>query len=386
MTNIFKNIYGNLLGFFKLGSSRWSKEVGAGKDYTTIALGVADLENKVVNSPVLTLAAGDYNEIILDGTENLLTNTLELVGDVRDIAGACYMDEFTIFSDSNNGGSGTCAIVNGGNNITITGTTTNPDFDAAGVVAGDKVLIHNNAGAFAEYIIQSCLNNLITLTVTAPAVGNSGTSVTFLPNRKIWHATAGLVIIDNIAIGNIRNNKPIAITLRGFYLQAQANNIINVNGNVSITLEKCTLDKYGNTITACHLNHMTTIIGLGKNNSIQNNSTGTSLLLNNSSKTTFCYINIIKCGKGVYNGLGGFVNISFIKITHASETGIYTNYQGMSKSEYAEIKNSLTAIHSRRNSFIEAAGADAGMSNNTTDYSPAISLTPGNEGSYIFWS
>ena len=387
MTNIFKNIYGNLLGFFKLGSSRWSKEVGAGKDYTTIALGVADLENKVVNSPVLTLAAGDYNEIILDGTENLLTNTLELVGDVRDIAGACYMDGFTIFTDSNNGGGGTCAISNSGNDLVVTGTTSNPDFDSAGVIAGDKVLCHDNAGAFAEFTVASVSTNTITLTGTAPTVGNSGTSVTILQNRKIWHATAKLIKIDNLEIGNTRKNKPISITLRGFHLQAQANGIINVNGNISIALEKCTLDKYGDNQLACYLKNAK-INANGNNNSVQGltgGSGGIGIYLYSSKANIDCM-----CFIGGYYGVVltsmSLAHVLYCKITNITSVGVYATLNSFTNCRYTQIKNSLTALNSNGISYIAASDTSAHMSNNTTNYNPAISLTAGNFGSYIQWT
>lgn len=110
-----------------------------------------------------------------------------------------------------NGGGGSCQITSAGNVITVTGTTANPDFDADGWVNGDKILTFNNAGAIAEYTISATLNNTITLTVAAPAMGNDSTAICLLPNRRIERTAAG----PCVSVDTVRG-----IVIDGFYLES----------------------------------------------------------------------------------------------------------------------------------------------------------------------
>jgi hypothetical protein len=73
------------------------------------------------------------------------------------------------------------------------------------------VLVYDNAGATTEYTIAATLNNTITLTVAAPAVGNDSTSITLLPDRRIERTSAGPCIDVDAVSG---------VFLQGWYLDA----------------------------------------------------------------------------------------------------------------------------------------------------------------------
>jgi len=100
-------------------------------------------------------------------------------------------------------------LANAGYVITVTGTGGNPDFDADGWVAGDRILVKDNANAFTEQVVASTLNNTITLTGVAPAVGNSGSAIALVPNRAVEPSDAGACITVSALIG---------VRVYGFYL------------------------------------------------------------------------------------------------------------------------------------------------------------------------
>jgi hypothetical protein len=155
--------------------------------------------------------AGTYDEaVVFDDLLIAAGATLTLRGDTRVLAGLSYVDG----ADCNqagltNGGSGACGLANAVNDITVTGGGGNPDFDADGWGSGDTILVYDNAGAITEETIDSVLNNVITLTGAAPAVGNDGTAICLLPNRRIERTSAGSCVQAN----GIRG-----LSLDGFYL------------------------------------------------------------------------------------------------------------------------------------------------------------------------
>lgn len=167
---------------------------GGGGDYTTIQAAVNYFKGKVITGAcTITIDAGTYAENIV--IEELLTSkdgALTLVGDTRALAGFCMIDGSTINPASKaNGGSGTCSLTYGGNEIQVDGSTGDPDFDAGGVVAGDVILILANDGNIYERTVQEIplITNIIICTTNVPAIGNTGTAVIIMPDRRIEPAS-----------------------------------------------------------------------------------------------------------------------------------------------------------------------------------------------------
>jgi hypothetical protein len=193
-------------------ASNVTRTVGTGKDHTTIQDAVDWFKSKVISgSCKIDVDAGTYVEHVL--IEDIVVsgpNSLEIEGDTRVLAGMTFMDGGLLNPRGlSNGGSGAGTLANAGAVITVTGATTNPDFDADSWGNGDKLLVFDNASAVTEYTIDSVLNNTITLTVAAPAIGNDGTAIMLIPNTKIAPSDAGRCI----EVNNVRG-----LLIDGLYL------------------------------------------------------------------------------------------------------------------------------------------------------------------------
>lgn len=178
---------------------------GGGGDYTTIQAAVNYFKGKVITGAcTITIDAGTYAENVV--IEELLTSkdgALTLVGDTRALAGFCMIDGSTINPASKaNGGSGTCSLTYGANEIQVFGSTTDPNFDAGGIVAGDTLLILGNDGNLYERTVQEipATTNIFILTTNSPAIGDTGSAVIIIPNRRIEPAS-GIALRSNVAIG-----------------------------------------------------------------------------------------------------------------------------------------------------------------------------------------
>ena len=178
---------------------------GGGGDYTTIQAAVNYFKGKVITGAcTITIDAGTYAENVV--IEELLTSkdgALTLVGDTRALAGFCMIDGSTINPASKaNGGSGTCSLTYGANEIQVFGSTTNPNFAAGGIVAGDTLLILGNDGSLYERTVQEipATTNIFILTTYSPAIGDTGSAVIIIPNRRIEPAS-GIALRSNVAIG-----------------------------------------------------------------------------------------------------------------------------------------------------------------------------------------
>jgi hypothetical protein len=178
---------------------------GGGGDYTTIQAAVNYFKGKVITGAcTITIDASTYAENVV--IEELLTSkdaALTLVGDTRALAGFCMIDGSTINPASKaNGGSGTCSLTYGANEIQVFGSTTNPNFAAGGIVAGDTLLILGNDGSLYERTVQEipATTNIFILTTYSPAIGDTGSAVIIIPNRRIEPAS-GIALRSNVAIG-----------------------------------------------------------------------------------------------------------------------------------------------------------------------------------------
>lgn len=193
-----------------------TKTAGAASDFTTVQAAIDWFKNRLLCAlcKIDIVTGASYAEtLVIEDVFCAAEGRLELEGDTRGMAGATWVDSAVITCQDANAGSGVCTLANAGAVITVTGAGGNPDFDADGWVNGDTVMTRDNAGAVATYTISATLNNTITLTVAAPALGNTGTSITLVPNTVIAPSGAG----NAIEVIESRG-----ILLDGLYLDATA--------------------------------------------------------------------------------------------------------------------------------------------------------------------
>jgi hypothetical protein len=175
-----------------------------GNTYPTIQGAVNYFQGKTCSACTITVAEGTYVENLVVSGVNVGGDTedLQILGDVRPIAGMTYAH--SAYAIANLQGTitpatyplatyGAGAITlsqTGANDVTVTCAGTAVDFALAGVVAGDTCYIINNAGTWTLYTILTAVGAVVTMTI--PIVGittAAGTSITFLPNRKIIPTT-----------------------------------------------------------------------------------------------------------------------------------------------------------------------------------------------------
>lgn len=376
---------------------KWEKTVGPEQDYASIALAKADMQGKILRTPKLTLTKGNYNEIILDGTEEFLFNTLEIIGDERDIADTNYVNGYAISSDASDGGEGTCSVSNSGNDLVITGTITNPNFETAGIVAGDKILSMDNTYTVVEYTVASVSTNTITLTTTAPTICNTGTCVAILPNVEITNSEK--------FVNMLAKSSPVQLKLKGIYFKRSSGSIYAIymeKGYMgSIQLESCCFN--GN-FQATDLIRTTfaKVETIGKNNSLWNvNHYG---IYAYTSELYINYLNFIKTD-GIYslscNIIGSYMKLMgdgtvenairayssqvYVTVTsiYKCSYGIFNQSLSKTRADYNSVKFArAAAFYANKISYIEAAAVT--VSDNIVDFSPGTSMVAGNHGSYIY--
>jgi hypothetical protein len=181
-----------------------------GGDYATISTAITDLKKYRLNGAcVVDVAAGSYTEN-LNFTDLTIPGTLLVRGDTRVIAGFGYVHGLVVSSAIANAGVGTITLSRSGAgniDLTVACSTTNPDFNAAGVVPGDIVLVWDGV-TLVERIVGTVTTNVIRATGTWPAVV-TGYTIYICPNRII-NASAAISI-------NFDNDN---ISLQGFYVKS----------------------------------------------------------------------------------------------------------------------------------------------------------------------
>lgn len=175
-----------------------TRTVGSGKQHATIqdAINWFAATGKVLVGCYIDVDAGTYSEVAETANIGSFVSTgLTIRGDQRLLAGRTYIDGAPANQTATaNGGTGTVSLSNSGSTITVAMTTTNPSFSGDGWGSGDRLYVRHNSGV-AIYNISSTSGNVITLTTTAPAIGNDGTAVCLMPNR-IVQSSGNVVRID----------------------------------------------------------------------------------------------------------------------------------------------------------------------------------------------
>jgi hypothetical protein len=203
-----------------------------GSTYTTIQDAVNYFRGKTCSNCTITVAAGNYVETVVISGVNVGGDTedLQILGDTRPIAGMSYAHSSYAIANLQGTitpatyplatyGAGAITLSNtGASDVTVTCAGTAVDFGLAGVVAGDKCYVRNDAGAGTTYTVLSAVGPVVTMTI--PIVGTTttdGSAITFLPNRQIVPATPTDVV-------TIESN----CTFKGFILTSTPNSGILV--------------------------------------------------------------------------------------------------------------------------------------------------------------
>lgn len=342
--------------------------------YSVIQDALDSLISSVLKSVIIDFDAGDYNES-LDLSK--LTGEVVLRGDNRNIVGFSYVDNVTIQSDASGAGVGTCQLANSGSTITVTGSTTNPDFSTLGLVSGDKINVMDNSGVVTEREISSVSSNVITITTTAPTVGSNSSAVIILPNRKIQQK----VFHDA--------NKSLKVKFKGFILE----DCVEVAESCVMLIENCVI-KNITTIASCLIcKNNATVEFEGKENSIIGSSDTTD-----SKAGVYVDDAYAKCDYVV--AIKNFVNFFFDNNARGSvkfggayrSTGNDTTEPGVTakRNSFIDVNsvnsrnNNLMGVRADKKSFILALNTSTLVTGNgAANFSPATSLTVGNNESMI---
>lgn len=164
-------------------------------------------------------------------------------GDTRTDVGFMFVHGATPQLNSTNVGVGQVTLNSSGNNITVTRSSSNPNFSSAGIVNGDSVSVYTAGSGESIFTVDSVSGNIITLTSSAPSSMNSlGSSLTLLPNRILGNGTGSFYFNGNNArlfFKGWRLDDPIGM---GFFGLDNQNN--------TIYLQNCTMYNNGGITTS----------------------------------------------------------------------------------------------------------------------------------------
>lgn len=346
--------------------------VGPGKDFTTIQEAINYFVGKIVSGTcIIEVDAGTYAENLTFASILVMPgSTLWLKGDTRTLAGLTYVDHgYGANSEGRaNGGAAdaACALANSTTNITVTVTGGDPDFDADSWVNGDLLLVYDNAGAITEKTISSTSNKTITLTATAPTIGNTGTAVCLCPNRII-----------SIASGTAIDIQIPGVKVTGFYIKSA----VATGTLISLPKDVSTLD-FGNMATWKGATGLSTI---GILNYILGcisfwEAASRGILITSNAASSIYYVTFIKCGLGIYD-----YNGSLVLDYYSKAVGCVTGYLGYgnnySEHVYTSAINNTTGFSAMKGAFISALACNARATGNISN-----TATDGVTGSYVNFS
>lgn len=220
----------------KVLSSSVTKQVGTDKEFTTIQAAIDWFRGKILTaSCYIDVDAGTYTEnLTLSGIVCFNGAKLWIRGDTNQTSGySCVIGSATRAVPGNrlalaNLGTGnvTAAVGGGGTTLTITMSTTNPDFAAAGV--NTAVRYYDAAtGNNGTFTLTNVVGNVLTVGggSTWPAgMANLGSAICFMPNRTL----SGYI---NLLDGNWG--------LQGFTVSSAVSSLIYATASGSLDLYSC---------------------------------------------------------------------------------------------------------------------------------------------------
>ncbi len=366
--------------------------VGGTGDFATIQGAVDWFKSWVIKGDcVIDADAGAYDEAV--SFADLLIcpgSTLTLQGDDEHaLAGITYVDGAEMNqSGVANGGDGTCALATNGarDQITITGTVANPDFDADGWANGDEIIVYADDGNIYERTINSidpggAGTNVIEVTAALPVgatLGNDATAVGLKPSWGIERTAAGYCVT---ATGN-------GVILSGWYLEPHTGadcTGIHITTRGSLTIENTLIyaEDHGIRIEP----ECSCVQPSDREGPISVWSGDRGMYVVGGAFELYYLI----CIGGNYGiRAQNFANAITYKAIFANQAsyGIYCQYHTNGYVVNGTARQIAgTAYYAHGNSAIAANNTNANNNNPAgTDYNPAVSCTPGNCGAVIQWS
>ena len=357
-----------------------TKTVGPGaEDFSTIQEAIDWFKDySLIGACKVDITAGTYAEQ-LDLTDLICGSeaSLELEGDTRVLAGISYVDG----ADCNeaglaNGGSGVITLANGGNNITVVGSVSNPDFDADGWTTGDKVLIKDNTGVVAEYTLGTAMNQILVLTVAAPALGNDGTSIMLIPSVRVEKS------IGDSDIVLAKNSR--GIVLDGIFVKSTGTDVcIKADYMSMLTLENVAAQcASGNGVYA---DRNSTIIADGGAVSVwECDMFGYTATRNSFIDASYSVS--VDCPSGyVAMEHSGIYALDAIA-TESSSEGFWAYELSYIMAIYATARQCTVGYYAQKRGYIDATATNANNGGNGADYDPAANDTQGNSLASITWN
>jgi len=345
------------------------------EDFTTIQAAVNWFKARMLTGAnKIDITAGQYFEDVLI-TDIFCGNegSLELEGDTRVLAGLSYVDGANCSrAFLTNGGQGVVTLSNAGNIITVACATLQPDFDADGWIAGDKVIIYDNTGTFTKYTLASALNNTLTLTVAAPAVGNDGTAIVLCPNVEIAWDTP-------MYIESARG-----ILLDGLYLEPSGGqNALDVEYGAFVRAENLVV-YHGGTYGIMVSEASTLLIGSGAISVWNSDSYG--IYCDKNSYVLADYVVVV----GGLLGILSFSSIIYCSTATVADVDV-DGFQAMAMGflgawDCTARQCGGNAYYAGQRGYVAATSTNAQNNGNGTNYSPAASDAFGNNNGSITWS
>jgi hypothetical protein len=346
--------------------------VGAGKAYATIQEAINYFVGKIVSGTcIIEVDAGVYAESLTFASILVMPGSvLWLKGDTRDLTGLTYTDNlYGANSEARTNGGKTdaaCALANATTNITVTVTGGDPSFDSDGWGSGDTVLVLPNTKVPAEYTISSTSGKTITLTETAPTIGQQGTAICLCPNR--------VLIVDS---GTAIEIQIQGVKITGFYVISAASTgyLVSLSSPIA-SLELGNIVIYKSQVGIYTIGLLSQIGGCI---SIWGTASY-GIYAYIGAEASINYLSLVKCGTGTYAYCSGMITARYSKAL-SNTAGFDGRANSFYDVQYSSFCNNTVGVKAYLGAFIYALNCNARAYNNTPN-----SATDGLSGSYVYWS
>ena len=345
--------------------------VGSGQDYSSLANALAD--QYFCNDLILDVT-DDRNEALSIESGNV--GSLTIRGDTRELAGLSYLHNSAISSSKSDAGVGTITLSNSGNDLIVAASTTNPDFASDGWGNGDKIRVIDDSGNYSEATVSSVSGNTITLSTTAPTVGSVGSSVTLVPNKKLYNAS-GIPILFT--------NAELSLTLQGLSIETSGTAdifTILVALGAKLTLENCVVSdlRTSGGFVAVRIEENSVLTATSECSLVKALATGIETFMGGVAFVNTIFI--AKCtGFGISAWDGALVRTNGAKIAYC-ERGVFASNARAYSPATTTVKNNI-GFWAGDSGRIQAEGSAALAASNVTNFSPTTSNVEGNVDGYI---
>jgi len=350
-------------------------------DFATIQAAVDWLGNWIIKGACFIDCDEAVYAELLDFSGLLFASgaTLTIRGDQRVLAGLSYVDTHNAPAIASmnlgalaNGGSGICTLATNvaRDQITITGSVANPDFDADGWGDGDWVLVFADDGVQYEREINSidpggAGTNVIELKVALPAgatLGNDGTAICLKPDRSIEPGGAGTVITIPGTHG---------VVIDGFEVEpfTNASSTLVATGGAKATLHNMLFDDANICIDAT--GNGTEVTFSSGAISCWNSARG--VRAGNAGEGMGYYAIYVDCTTaGAYCSDFGYVHCYYSIAANCGTYAFVSVIHSCLNAAYCTVRQTVagTAFSCQANSYLSALGTIARNNGNLADYSP----------------